>query len=46
MTLIEPAAGTDETMWRDWSAPAGWPELDLVALADKTVVVMAAHPDD
>ena len=46
MTLIEPSAGTDETMWRDWPTPAGWPELDLTSLADQTVVVLAAHPDD
>jgi LmbE family N-acetylglucosaminyl deacetylase len=46
VTVIEPLAGTDETVWRDWPAPAGWPELDLAALADQTVVVLAAHPDD
>ncbi len=46
MTVIEPLAGTDETVWSTWPAPAGWPELDLAALADKSVVVLAAHPDD
>ena len=46
MTVIEPLAGTDETVWSSWPAPAGWPELDLAALADTSVVVLAAHPDD
>jgi LmbE family N-acetylglucosaminyl deacetylase len=46
VTMIEPSAGTDERVWRDWHAPAAWPELDLAALADQTVVVLAAHPDD
>jgi LmbE family N-acetylglucosaminyl deacetylase len=46
VTVIEPSAGTDETVWRDWPAPAAWPELDLAALAHQTVVVLAAHPDD
>jgi LmbE family N-acetylglucosaminyl deacetylase len=46
MTVIEPLAGTDEGVWSNWPAPAGWPELDLAALADTSVVVLAAHPDD
>jgi LmbE family N-acetylglucosaminyl deacetylase len=46
MTVIEPLAGTDETVWSSWPAPGGWPELDLAALADASVVVLAAHPDD
>lgn len=38
-------AGTPESQWRAWSAPAEWPELDLSAPPPQ-VVVVAPHPDD
>jgi LmbE family N-acetylglucosaminyl deacetylase len=46
ITVIEPLAGTDEELWRGWPEPAAWPALDLAALAGRTLVVLAAHPDD
>jgi LmbE family N-acetylglucosaminyl deacetylase len=46
VTLIEPAAGTDEESWAAWPAPGGWPPLDVSAVHARTVVVLAAHPDD
>lgn len=46
MTVIEPAAGTDESSWTSWAAPSAWPRLDVAALARHSVVVLAAHPDD
>ena len=46
MTVIEPAAGTDESGWAAWGEPAGWPVVDLGALARRPVLVVAAHPDD
>ena len=46
MTVIEPLAGTDESSWATWPAPASWPHLDVAALARRRVVVLAAHPDD
>jgi LmbE family N-acetylglucosaminyl deacetylase len=46
MTAIEPWAGTDESCWADWSGPSSWPALDVELLAQRPVVVVAAHPDD
>jgi LmbE family N-acetylglucosaminyl deacetylase len=46
VTRIEPLAGTDESVWERWTAPEGWPRLDLRTLAGAPVVVLAAHPDD
>ena len=49
MTTIEPLAGTPESDWAGWtdgSGPAGWARLDPADLLDRTVVVLAAHPDD
>jgi LmbE family N-acetylglucosaminyl deacetylase len=38
------APGTPERVWAAWTAPAGFPELDLLGL--RRVLVVAAHPDD
>jgi len=46
MTTIEPMAGTDESRWTGWPAPASWPTLDVEALAHRRLLVVAAHPDD
>ena len=46
MTTIEPMAGTDESRWTGWPAPASWPTLDVEQLAQQRVLVVAAHPDD
>ncbi|MGZ4613936.1 MAG: PIG-L deacetylase family protein [Actinomycetes bacterium] len=44
--LIDVGNGTDEAVWRQWSALQSWPRLDLSAWAGRRVVVLAAHPDD
>jgi LmbE family N-acetylglucosaminyl deacetylase len=46
VTTIEPLAGTPESAWAGWPEPAGWPRLDPAHLLGRTVVVLAAHPDD
>ena len=46
MTAIEPLAGTDESRWTGWPAPASWPTLDVEQLARRPLLVVAAHPDD
>lgn len=51
VTLIDPAAGTDEATWERWAAgdhrgPRSWPRLDVSAFTGGRVVVLAAHPDD
>jgi LmbE family N-acetylglucosaminyl deacetylase len=38
------APGTPEDRWAAWSAPAGFPVMDLSGL--RRVLVVAAHPDD
>ena len=44
MTTIEPLAGTDESRWAEWSAPARWPALDLGELARQPLLVVARAP--
>ncbi|WFE39305.1 PIG-L family deacetylase [Micromonospora sp. WMMD998] len=40
-------AGTDETIWRTWPAPAAWPALALDDPVRSTPpLVVAPHPDD
>ncbi|WBB71926.1 PIG-L family deacetylase [Micromonospora sp. WMMD1128] len=40
-------AGTDETRWRTWTAPATWPTLTLDDPAwSSPPLVVAPHPDD
>lgn len=46
VTLIRPEEGTDERLWSGWASPADWPRLTPAVLADRPVVVLAAHPDD
>lgn len=43
---FRPDDGTDEALWSSWAAPDGWARLDPAGLADRPVVVLAAHPDD
>lgn len=43
VTVIE-GLGTGESSWAAWTAPAGWPALDVAALGRPLVV--APHPDD
>ena len=38
-------SGTPQAVWRAWSAPPSWPELDL-SVPPSRVVVVAPHPDD
>jgi LmbE family N-acetylglucosaminyl deacetylase len=44
--FINPRAGTAETEWAGWAEPARWPRLAPADLLGRTVVVLAAHPDD
>jgi LmbE family N-acetylglucosaminyl deacetylase len=46
VTVIEPAAGTDEAEWARWLPSRDLPLLDLDDLAGRPVLVLAAHPDD
>jgi LmbE family N-acetylglucosaminyl deacetylase len=46
VSVIDVDRGTAESLWREWSAPAAWPTMDLSSWLDRRVVVLAAHPDD
>jgi LmbE family N-acetylglucosaminyl deacetylase len=46
VTTAIAGSGTPETLWRPWFDDRPWPPLDLDRLADRRLVVLAAHPDD
>ena len=39
-------AGTDESRWTGWPAPASWPRWTSSSWRNSRVLVVAAHPDD
>ena len=44
--MIEPMGGTDEAVWSARAAAMRFPPLDVMELAERSVLVIAAHPDD
>lgn len=46
MSVVIAGDGTTERAWRPWLADRRWLLVDLDALAQRHVVVLAAHPDD